>query len=60
MGKLIKLSAIHVFRTGSVLMFRLQIDCWFVCVTEVVTDIKQIYELNERPLPEFELPSLID
>jgi hypothetical protein len=41
-------------------MFRLQMDCWFVCVTEGVTDVKQIFALSEHPVSEFELRGMID
>jgi hypothetical protein len=41
-------------------MFRLEIGCWFVCLSEGVTDIIQILSLNEHPVLDFELPALID
>jgi hypothetical protein len=41
-------------------MFRLQIECSFVCVIEGVADITQIYALNEHLVPKFELRALMD
>jgi len=36
-------------------MFRKHIDCWFLCVPEVLTVITQIYALIERPVRVIDL-----
>jgi hypothetical protein len=44
-----------LYRNQSVLIF----NCWFGCVTEVLTDITQIYALNEHSVLKFEFCPLI-
>jgi len=36
-----------------------QVDCWYLCVTEILTDIPQIYALSVQPVREFQLHALL-
>jgi len=40
-------------------MFRLQIGCWFLFVTEVLTATTKIYTPSEHSVHEFELRAII-